>query len=189
MLPRAIYSDIGSLAPGSPHFAISLSIYINKDGTVLYFHPKFGSSFDRTMVTNKAKLSYDLADRIIRDDRTSPQVQQILSDPERYNILQQALLDLQLVMKNRQTLRGTLQQTNQDDKDSISAQLVEETMLISHAVIPHYITAVKDGAEDYLKEYMEKEKIEKEERRRKQKEEKEKKAQAKKEAKEKRELA
>ena len=73
MLPRNIYSSIGSLEAknDSPKHAMSLFLYINEEGLIVYSHlnddqeSKKAYEYQRTLIQNDIGLTYNQVDHLI----------------------------------------------------------------------------------------------------------------------------
>ena len=69
MLPRALNSNICSLLPNQPRFAISLYFVISEDGLI----DLSSVNYEQTLIRNAHKLSYERADKLIMGEADSDQ--------------------------------------------------------------------------------------------------------------------
>lgn len=107
---------------------------INDNGIVDFSSIKY----DQSLIKNRVKLSYDLAEKLIRnkDSESFLLTDRISTDLEK--ALRESLQQLFTVAKARKDFRLAYEKTSDDEPKRDSDILVEEMMLITSSALPHY---------------------------------------------------
>lgn len=116
MLPSELNANKCSLLPNEPRLAVSLTVNINADGIL----DLSSIHYDLSVITNKARLTYKLADDIILSQPdTDGKYGTVLQGNENEDKLRDHLKTLHSIVKNRNAFRRQFEQfgVDQDDDD------------------------------------------------------------------------